>query len=100
MSNPLNIEDFKAYLAAMSDILASGLPNYCGKRIPLPSAFSLPLMTRPKRDGRHVIVDLSYEECSVNNAPDKEFFDGTDFKLTSPSLDNLPALLELGSDAR
>ena len=60
-----------------------------------------PLMTRPKGDGRHVILDLSYGENSVNNATDRDHFDGDDFTLTLPSLANLlPALRELGSDVR
>ena len=40
MNSPLSMNDSKAYLAAVSDILASGLPNYCGKHIHLPSVFN------------------------------------------------------------
>ena len=39
-SEPLDMNDSKAYLAAVFDILSSGLLNYCGGRIPLPSVFN------------------------------------------------------------
>ena len=40
IDTPLDMSDSDAYLAAVSDILASGLPNYRGWRIPLPSVFN------------------------------------------------------------
>ena len=54
----------------------------------------LPLMTRPKGYRRCVILDLSYGENLVNNAMDRGQFDGDDFKLTLPSLDNLLPFIE------
>ena len=36
-----------------------------------------------------MIVDLSYGENLVNNTADRGQFDGDDFKLSLPSLDNL-----------
>ena len=39
-SEPLDMNDSKAYLAAVSDILSSGLPNYLGRQIPFPSVFN------------------------------------------------------------
>ena len=67
--------------------------------IPHPEFTWSPLMTRPKGNGRRVILDLSYGENAANNATSKETFDEATFKLTLPSLDNLlPALRELGGD--
>ena len=37
-SEPLDMNDSEAYLTAISDI--SGLPNYHGREIPLPSVFN------------------------------------------------------------
>ena len=37
---PLNMQDSKAYLSLVSDILSSGLPNYHSVHVPLPSAFN------------------------------------------------------------
>ena len=164
----LDMNKSDAYLATISNILSSGLPNYPGMRIPLPSVLNWkyiekhigsyhegrlidylkfgfplglqgregirsnatanhhsaiayaddidkfiskelqekdilgpfneiphpqftwsPLMTRPKGEGRRVILDLSYVENSVNNATERYQFDGEDFKLTLPSLDSL-----------
>ena len=176
----LDMNNSGAYLATVFDILSSGLPNYRGMRIPLPSVFNWkyiekhigsyhdghlidylkfgfplglqgcegirsnaianhhsaiayaddidkfiskelqgkailrpfneiphpqftwsPFITRPKGEGRCVILDLSYGENSVNNATERYQFDGEDFKLTLPSLDNLlPALRDLGANAR
>ena len=39
-STPINMKDHKAYLALVSDVLASGLPNYHSVRVPLPSVFN------------------------------------------------------------
>ena len=49
-----------------------------------------PLMSRPK-DGssRHIIVDLSFGDDSVNNISLRGVYDGFKFELTLPSLDNL-----------
>ena len=176
----LDMNNSDAYLDTVSDILSSGLPNYHGMRIPLPSVFNWryiekhigsyydgrlidylkfgfplglygregirsnatanhhlaiayaddidkfiskelqekavlgpfneiphpqftwsPLMTRPKGEGRRVILDLSYGENSVNNATERHQFDGENFKLTLPSLNNLlPALRDLGANGR
>ena len=69
--------------------------------IPHPEFTWSPLMTRPKGNGRRLILDLSYGENLVNNATSKETFNESTFKLTLPSLDNfLPALGKLGSNAR
>ena len=40
MNSPMNMNESKAYLAAVSDILSAGIPYYCGKRIPLLSVFN------------------------------------------------------------
>ena len=39
-STPLDMTDHKAYLSLVSEILASGLPNYHSVRVPLPSVFN------------------------------------------------------------
>ena len=39
-TEPLDMNNSEAYLAAVSDILSSGLPNYCGRRLPFPSVFN------------------------------------------------------------
>ena len=38
--SPLDMNDSKAYLVTISDILSSGRPNYHGRHIPLPSVFN------------------------------------------------------------
>ena len=49
-----------------------------------------PLMSRPKdRAGRPNIVDLSIGDNSVNNITPRGVYDGSNFELTVPSLDNL-----------
>ena len=59
------------------------------------------LMTQPKGSGRHVILDLSYGDFSLNKATDKFNFDGQPFSLKLSSLDQLlPDLKRWGSDAR
>ena len=69
--------------------------------IPHPCYTWSPLLTRPKGEGRRVILDLSFGEASVNNATIKDSYDGLPFQLKLPSLDSLlPALNCLGENAR
>ena len=53
-----------------------------------------PLLTRPKGNGRRVILDLSFGDYSVNGATCKEFYDNSSFTLKLPSLDNLIGALQ------
>ena len=46
-------------------------------------------MTRPKGSGRHVILDLSYGDYSVNKATEHAQYDDTPFQLKLPNLDGL-----------
>ena len=59
-----------------------------------------PLMTRPKGEGRRVILDLSFGSYSVNKNTDTSTYDGLPFKLTLPNLESiLPQLEQLDQDA-
>ena len=50
-----------------------------------------PLMTRPKDDNKHrVIIDLSYPKGNaVNDFVDRQKFDGTEFTLRFPTIDDI-----------
>ena len=57
-------------------------------------------MTRPKGDGRRVILDLSYGSNSVNKNTHTGLYDNTPFTLKLPNLDTLlPQLEHLDQDA-
>ena len=59
-----------------------------------------PLMTRPKGEGRQVILDLSFGSHSVNKNTDTCTYDGLPFILKLPNLDSiLPQLEQLDQDA-
>ena len=45
-SSPIDMNDGQAYLALVSDVLSSGLPNYRSVRVPLPSVFNWDYLQR------------------------------------------------------
>ena len=60
-----------------------------------------PLMTWPKGAGRHVILDLSFGDFSVNKATKRVHYGHTPFSLKLPNLDGLINTLNtLGDHAR
>ena len=59
------------------------------EKVPRPEFTWSPLMTVPKGLGRRVILDLSYDDYSVNQATDKDIYNGSPFLLSLPSLDQL-----------
>ena len=68
---------------------------------PHPAFTWSPLMTRPKGEGRRVILDLSYGSNSVNKNTHTGQYDNTLFTLKLPNLDSLLPQLEcLDQDAR
>ena len=68
---------------------------------PHPTFTWSPLMTRPKGDGRRVILDLSYGSNSVNKNTHTGLYDNTLFTLKLPNLESLlPQSEHLDQDAR
>ena len=68
---------------------------------PHPAFTWSPLMTRPKGEGRRVILDLSYGTNSVNKNTHTDLYDNTPFTLKLPNLDSLlPQLEQLDQNAR
>ena len=79
----------------IDDELAHGALLGPFDEVPHPQFTWAPLMTRPKGQGRRVILDLSFGEFSVNKATIK------DNLLNLPGLDNLiSSLRDLGRSAR
>ena len=60
-----------------------------------------PLMTRPKGEGRRVILDLSFGSHSVNKNTETSLYDGMPFALKLLNLDSVLQQLErFDQDAR
>ena len=85
----------------IDDELAHGALLGPFEEIPHPNFTWAPLMTRPKGQGRRVILDLSFGDHSVNKATIRDKYDTSEFSLNLPGLDNLvSALRDLGHSAR
>ena len=68
----------------IDDELAHGALLGPFEEIPHPNFTLAPLMTRPKGQGRRVILDLSFGDHSVNKATIRDKYDTSEFSLNLP----------------